>query len=131
MLSDNIYDFVIETARSSPSKKKVGAVLLNKNKVVTSATNLETKSHPLQARFAERVGLHEKIYLHAEIAALVKCKSDADTIVVARLGGHHGNEIRNAKPCKICRLALQHAGIKDVYYTTNDGFLYEYVPELN
>ena len=80
MLSDNIYDYVIETAKSSPSKKKVGAVLLNKNKVVTSATNLETKSHPLQARFAERVGLHEKIYLHAEIAALVKCKEECDTM---------------------------------------------------
>lgn len=126
MLSDNIYDFVIDTAKSSPSKKKVGAVLLNKNKVVISATNLETKSHPLQARFAERVGLREKIYLHAEIAALVKCKDECDTIVVARLGGHCGNKLRNARPCPICALALKEAGVRKVHYTTDNGFLYEY-----
>ncbi len=38
MISDNLYDFAIEVAKSSPSKKKVGAVLLNKSKVVESAT---------------------------------------------------------------------------------------------
>lgn len=124
MLSDNIYDFVIETAKSSPSKKKVGAVLLSKNKVVVSATNLETKSHPLQARFAERVGLHEKIFLHAEIAALVKCKEECDTIVVARVNPQ--NKLRMAKPCPICALALEEAGIHKVHYTTDNGFLYEY-----
>lgn len=70
MLSDSIYDLAIETARSSTSKKQVGTILLNKSKVVVTATNIETKSHPLQARFAERVGLHEKIFLHAEIAFL-------------------------------------------------------------
>ena len=61
MLSDNIYDLVIETAKSSSSKKQVGAILLNKNRVLCTATNMETKTHPIQARFAERVGLHQKI----------------------------------------------------------------------
>ena len=70
MLSDSIYDLAIETARSSPSKKQVGAILLNKNRVVVTATNIETKTHPIQARFAERVGLHEKIFLHAEIVEI-------------------------------------------------------------
>ena len=61
-MNDNLYDLAIEVAKSSPSKKLVGAVLLNKNRVVTTATNLERKSHPLQAKFAERVGLKEKIF---------------------------------------------------------------------
>jgi|TARA_A100001201_G_scaffold22058_2_gene24730 tRNA(Arg) A34 adenosine deaminase TadA len=126
MLSDSIYDLAIETARSSPSKKQVGAILLNKNRVVVTATNIETKTHPIQARFAERVGLHEKIFLHAEIAALVKCREECDTIVVARLGGHNHDELRMAKPCPVCALALKEAGIDKVHYTTNDGFLYEY-----
>lgn len=126
MLSDNIYDLVIETAKSSPSKKQVGAILLNRNKVVATATNIETKTHPIQARFAERVGLHEKIFLHAEIAALVKCREECDTIVVARLGGHNHDELRMAKPCPVCALALKEAGIDKVHYTTNEGFLYQY-----
>ena len=126
MIDRPTMDLAIKVAESSKSRKKVGAVLLNKNKPITHGVNQDTKSHPLQARLAEIVGLGEKIYLHAEISALIKCKSDADTIVVARLGGHCGDEIRNAKPCPICSLALKEAGIQHIYYTTNDGFLYEY-----
>jgi len=124
MISDNLYDFAIEVAKSSPSKKKVGAVLLNKNKVVVSATNLETKSHPIQARFAERVGLHQKIYLHAEISALVKCREECDTIIVARVNPQE--KLRNSRPCPICELALKEAGITKIHYSTDEGFLYEY-----
>ena len=124
MISEPIMDLVIKVAKSSPSKKQVGALLLNKSKVVVSATNLETKSHPLQAKFATRAGLSEKIYLHAEISALVKCKDECDTIVVARINSE--NKLRNARPCPICQLALEEAGIKKICYTTDEGFLYEY-----
>ena len=126
MIDRPTMDLAIKVAESSRSKKRVGAVLLYKNKPVTQGVNQDTKSHPLQARLAEMVGLSEKIYLHAEISALIKCKSDVDTIVVARLGGHSGDELRNAKPCPICSLALKEAGIEHIYYTTDEGFLYEY-----
>ena len=131
MISESTFDLAYEIARSSPSKKQVGAVLLNKSKVIVTATNLETKSHPMQAKFAERVGLREKIFLHAEIAALVKCREECDTIVVARIGGHSGKELRNAKPCPICDLALKEAGVEHVYYTTDEGFLYTYQKTKN
>ena len=36
--------------------------------------NRYTKSHPLQAKLAREAGLHEKIFLHAEIEALVKLR---------------------------------------------------------
>lgn len=124
MLSSSIYDLAVETAMSSPSKKKVGALLLNKNKVITTATNLESKSHPLQATFAFRAGLPEKIYLHAEISALVRCKEDCDTIVVARVNNQ--GKLRNSRPCPICTLALKEAGVHNIHYTTDNGFLYEY-----
>ena len=124
MIADSVFEQVIGVAKSSPSKKQVGALLLNKNKVIVSATNLETKSHPLQAKFAERVGLGEKIYLHAEIAALVKCRDEADTVIVARINPQ--GKLRMARPCPICQLALKEAGITHVHYTTNHGFLYEY-----
>lgn len=125
-MDDPTLGLAIKVAESSKSKKKVGAVLLHKNKVISQGVNQDTKTHPLQAKLAEMVGLDEKIYLHAEISALVKCKSEVDTIVVARLGGHYGDELRNAKPCPICSLALKEAGIENVYYSTDDGFLYQY-----
>lgn len=101
-------------------------MLLKKNKIVATGVNKETKTHPLQAKFAELVGLHEKIYLHAEMSALIKNRADADTIIVARLGGHSGDELRNARPCPVCSLALKEAGIKHIYYSTDEGFLYQY-----
>jgi len=126
MIDRPIMDLAIKVAESSKSRKRVGALLLNKNKVISQGVNQDTKSHPFQAKLADMVGLSEKIYLHAEISALVKCKSEVDTIVVARLGGHEGNELRNAKPCPICSLAIEQAGIEHIYYTTDEGFLYEY-----
>jgi tRNA(Arg) A34 adenosine deaminase TadA len=127
MISDNFLQLAIETAKSSPSKKRVGAILLKKNKVITTAVNLEKKSHPLQAKFAKRVGLWQKIYLHSEIHALIKAREDADTIVVARVNPQ--NKLRNAKPCPICSLALEESGIQNIWYSTDDGFVYKYSPD--
>ena len=126
MIDRPTMELALQTADSSLSRKKVGAILLNKGRVVAKGVNQDTKTHPLQARLAELVGLDEKIYLHAEVSALIRCRSDVDTIVVARLGGHEGDELRNARPCPICTLALQQAGIKHIYYTTDSGFEYAY-----
>lgn len=128
MISDNFLQLAIDTAKSSPSKRKVGTVLLKKSKIIATAVNLETKSHPLQAKLAKRVGLAPKIYLHSEIHALIKSREDADTIVVARVNNQ--NKLRNGKPCPICSLALEEAGVKNIYYSTDDGFMYKYCPDI-
>ena len=74
------------------------------------------------------IKLHEQPVSEPKLVAiaLVKCREECDTIVVARLGGHNHDELRMAKPCPVCALALKEAGIDKVHYTTNDGFLYEY-----
>ena len=123
MISDNLLQLAIETAQSSPSRRKIGAVLLKKSKVIATAVNLEQKSHPLQAKLANKVGLPEKIYLHAEIHALIKAKEDADCIIVARINNQ--GKLRNSKPCPICALALESENITKICYTTNKGFMYE------
>jgi tRNA(Arg) A34 adenosine deaminase TadA len=129
MISDNFLHLAVETAKSSPSRRRVGAVLLRKSKVVATAVNLEQKSHPWQAKLAEKVGLGEKIYLHSEIHALIKAKEDADTIIVARVNTQ--DKLRMAKPCPICALALEQGGVKNIYYSTNEGFMYKYSPDLD
>ncbi len=125
---ESFMSLAIEVAKTSPSRKPVGAVLMRKNKVIATATNHDCKSHPVQAKWAERVGLSEKIYLHAEISAMIKAREEADKIVVVRLGGHSGNELRQARPCKICEAYLRHtSNIKHVYYSEwTNKFSYEY-----
>jgi tRNA(Arg) A34 adenosine deaminase TadA len=127
MISDNFLHLAIETAKSSPSKKKVGAVLLKKNRVIVTAVNLEKKTHPIQAKFAQRVGLVEKVFLHAEIHSLIKAREGADTIVVARVNNQ--DKMRIAKPCACCALALKEAGVQKIYYSTDDGFVYQFSPD--
>lgn len=116
----------IDVAKSSPSKKKIGSVLLRKNRVISTSPNLDCKSHPFQARLAKQVGLDPKIYLHSEIATLIRAKEDGDTMIVARVGGTSHNELRIAKPCPICSAALELANIKRIIYSTNEGFLYKF-----
>jgi len=123
MISDSFLQLALDTAQSSPSRRKIGAVLLKKSKVIATAVNLEQKSHPLQAKLAHKVGLPEKIYLHAEIHALIKAKEDADCIIVARINNQ--GKLRNSKPCPICSLALESENITKICYTTNRGFMYE------
>jgi tRNA(Arg) A34 adenosine deaminase TadA len=126
MISDSFLKLAIDTAKSSPSKKKIGSVLLKKNRVIATATNLDRKSHPLQARLAKQVGLGPKIFLHSEISALIKAREDADTIIVARVGGHNQDELRNSCPCPICQVALEMSNVKRIIYSTDEGFLYKY-----
>jgi deoxycytidylate deaminase len=132
-IKKDILNQAVAVAMSSTSKKKVGSIILKKGRLVASAVNIEKKSHPIQAFYGERAsnihnndGLSQKIYLHSEVNCLIRSKGKGDTIIVARVGGNGGKELRNSKPCPICSLALKEYGIKHVHYSTDYGFFYEY-----
>ena len=36
-----------------------------------------------------------------------------------------------ARPCLSCMAAIKDIGIRDIYYTTNDGYVYERLEEHN
>ena len=76
--------------------------------------NSYTKTHPLQARYAAVYGRPEQIYLHAEMAAILKLKAPhkAHRIKVERYDSD-GNRV-SAKPCPICEAAINSIGIKEV-----------------
>jgi len=84
---------------------------------ISMGRNRYTKSHPLQARLAREAGLHEKIYLHAEIEALVKLRDwdRAYRIVIERYAKNGKPAL--AKPCPICQRGLRLAGIEHVEHT--------------
>lgn len=94
--------------------------------MVCRATNVESKTHPLQARFALRAGLPDKTSLHAEIRALIKVRRDFDTMVIARV--NRKGELCLAKPCPVCQLAIIESGVEEVYYSTNDQSWLKFSP---
>lgn len=79
--------------------------------------NSYVKTHPMQAMHAKAVGMAEKIFMHAEINAISRCKeiSKAYKIVVTRFDslGQPGL----AKPCRICQRAISFTGIKQIVHT--------------
>lgn len=96
----------------------ITAVVTDKQgNVISTAENNYSKSHPIQARFARSAGQPDRIYLHAEIAALVKMPRGAKPhkIFVSRY--HKDGKPANAKPCTVCEAAIKHYGIKHVEYT--------------
>jgi len=107
----------IEQAKKSVDfKHRLGAVITDKrNNVLSSGFNIK-KTHPMQAKYSRS---NEHCYLHAEIAALVRCRGEAYNIYVARVSKQ--NKLRLAKPCKYCMAAILESDIKNIYFTNNKG----------
>jgi deoxycytidylate deaminase len=138
MLKQRLIDQVIAVAMASEGPKRVGAILLKKNKIIIAACNNYNKSDPLQARTSQKIALiynnpeiSNRVYGHAETLALKKLKNnnDADTIITCRLfGRYNSKKLRLARPCICCEHLIinSYPAIKHVYYSTEKGFLYEY-----
>lgn len=87
-----------------------------KGRLLSTGQNSYVKTHPLQARIAAEVGEPHKVFLHAEVAALLKCDwTKAYKILVTRYG-KQGKPLM-AKPCKVCHQAIAMTSIKVVEYT--------------
>ena len=133
-LKKEILKQAFAVALSSDAPKKIGAILLKKNRIIASAVNDYERTHPVQYWAAQNASkvfnepqLEKKIFGHAEIFSLIKAREDADTIVVCRVGGHGGRELRLSRPCRVCtHFILKCSKVVHVHYSTPQGFLYEY-----
>jgi len=88
-----------------------------KGNVLSIGTNSYVKTHPYQAKCAKEAGLPEKIYLHAEIDAIIRCTeiSKAHSIHIFRKG--KSEKFLLAKPCPVCVNAINRTPIKKVFHT--------------
>jgi deoxycytidylate deaminase len=102
----------------SKVKHELTAIIYDKKgNVLSIGKNNYTKSHPMMMRYGVPLGLPEKIYLHAEIDAIIRCKQldKAHKISVFRIS--KGGNYVNAKPCPICQSAIEQTSIKEVEHT--------------
>ena len=100
------------------TKQSITAIIYDrKGRVLSIGQNSYTKTHPLQAEHSEKMGFPHKVFLHAEVAAIVKCKdlSKAHKIVVHRYN-NEGKPLL-AKPCVCCQSAIQATPIKFIEHT--------------
>lgn len=99
-------------------KHQLTAMIFDKRGMVLSVgQNSYLKTHPKQAKWANRVGRADAIYLHAEIAAIIRCPdiSRAYRILVTRYN-KDGQPVM-AAPCSICASAIAATSIKVIQHT--------------
>lgn len=99
-------------------QQNITAIIYDKKgRILSIGKNSYVKTHPMQAAYASKAGLPEKQFLHAELAAIIKCKdlSKAHSILVTRV--NKSGNFANAKPCPICNLAIKEADIKNISWT--------------
>ena len=103
---------------SSKQRHTLTAIIRDRKGVVLSVgQNSYTKTHPLMADLAKKANMPDRIYLHAEVHAIVRCQdiSKAHSIEIFRFN-KEGKPV-NAAPCKICQSAIQATPIKRVRHT--------------
>ena len=103
------------TSSESGGKHTIVALGFAKGQLVSIGRNDYRKTHPTQQRYAVLVDQPERIYLHAEIAAIIRAKCQLDELFVFRV--NHKGQYVNAKPCKICQAAIDEAGIRRVHHS--------------
>ena len=96
-------------------KHNITAILYDKRgRPLSIGYNSYVKTHPMQAKAANKVGEPHKVFLHAEIAAIIKlphhAKEKAHLIRVFRYNKE--GKPMNAKPCNICQTILTQMNIK-------------------
>jgi tRNA(Arg) A34 adenosine deaminase TadA len=100
------------------TKQQLTAVIYDRrNRVLSIGQNSYIKTHPFQARMAQRMGEPNKIYLHAEVHAITRCRDLTKAYKIRIFRYDRSGKPMLAKPCGICASAIEHAGIKVVEHT--------------
>lgn len=88
-----------------------------RGRLLSVGKNNYTKTHPIQAKYATKAGIPQKIYLHAEIDALLKVKYGVKPhkMVIIRRSKKTG-ELLPSKPCPVCQQAIEDFNIKELEY---------------
>ena len=113
MSSPSKVQHAVEEARKSTYRKRLGAVVFSKNKVVGRGHN-KLKTHPKLSK----MGYYT---IHAECDALMRA-SGGDTLVVHIF--KNGN-LACSKPCERCMVMAKSYNIKRVIYVDWNGSVQE------
>ncbi len=115
-ISNILSNVCVDEANKSKYIQKVGAVVFKRNRIISAGHNYSQKSaKKLHPRFQRWPGS-----IHAEVDAIIKAKTDLKGMDMMVIRINKQNQFRLAKPCKHCRMYLEHVGIRRVYYSISE-----------
>lgn len=123
-------------ALKSDFRTRIGCIIILGNRVLAKGHN-SNKTHPGQEKynsyraFTNQPNASAKV--HAEIAALAKCKNaNVDWSKVEIYIWRETKDERwcaNSSPCSACRAAIRERGIRKIFYTGDNCLTYEFYCE--
>lgn len=118
-LSVGVIKRCIEEANKSTYRFHIGCVIFKGNRIISSGHNYIRSCSSISAK--HRAWENS---LHAEQAAIInagdKNKLKGCSILVMKVSKTNGY-LSNAKPCPYCQASIDYVGIKNVYYTNEEG----------
>lgn len=133
IINKNNYKFFTKARQianiSDYHKVHVGCIAVYHGQIIGLGCNCN-KTHPIQKFYNKyRIGSDAMLpKLHAEINCINQIKHYNINFAKVKL---YIYRIRNdqpygmSRPCPSCMAAIKDIGIKDIYYTTNDGYVHE------
>lgn len=104
------------TGKLMSKKHEITALAYDKRgKLLAVGTNSYIRTHPLQAHYGKKSGRPAAVFLHAELAALIKARGQVHRLEIMRF--HTNGRPALAKPCPACQLAIIDYGVKFVNHT--------------
>lgn len=120
----------VVSTMSDFDKVHIGCIVTDAHRIISSGCN-SNKTHPLQKQLnKERFDLDSHHTLHAEVAALLPLmKEDIDfsKVKIYTHRNYKDGRLAMSRPCKSCMKLIKDLGIKEICYTTTDGYAFEYV----
>lgn len=126
-----------EAEKSDYKPFKLGCVLVYKGHILSTGHN-QVKTNPLQEHYNKyrnfRPGTREPLHsIHAELDAInsVPYEVDKETdwskvkVYIYRISPGRKTGRGVSRPCRGCSQLIMDKGIKHVYYTGNDSYVYE------
>lgn len=116
---------------STFKKSKTGCVVVYKNKVISTGFNKE-QTDPLQKKYNIERNIPDSSphKVHAEVDALkhiIELDIDWNHVSIYIYRKKNCQPYGLSRPCKSCIKLIKDLGIHDIYYTTDDGYSYEYI----
>lgn len=114
---------------SDYARHKIGCAIIYKGRVISSGHN-SNKTNPLQRRYNRlRFSDDTPAKLHAETAALLPLLKNKDIdlskVKVYLYRQHADGSLAMSRPCPSCMKLLSDNGIKEIRYTTENGYAVE------
>lgn len=114
---------------STYARHSIGCVVVYRNTIISTGCNKD-RTDPLQKKYNKERNISDNYphKIHAEVDA-IKHIIDLDidwknvSIYIVRL--RKDQPYGMARPCKSCMSLIKDLGIRNIYYTTNDGIAHE------